>query len=256
MPTKPLDKGGLYFEELGSCFEDWISKYDVERRANLIKIFLSTIDISGRTCLEVGCGTGKISEAINHLFDQYVASDISEKLARGVGERLGLDWMQLDACNMDITTGTYDVVISSECIEHTGNPQKALSEMARILKARGTIIVTSPNRLWYPVLWASIAARIRKFHGSEKWLFPWKAASILRACGITDIRISGCHLFPWQAPFARHVLPSFDKFGRFLYFAMVNYVIYGRKSENYFHTEENKNGQITIGKSVNSDTSF
>ena len=80
--------------------------------------------------------------------------------------------MKIDACKMGIPNETYDLVISSECIEHTADPKKALSELARVLKPGGTIIVTSPNRLWYPVLWVSIVIKLRKFRGYERWLFP------------------------------------------------------------------------------------
>jgi ubiquinone/menaquinone biosynthesis C-methylase UbiE len=88
-----------------------MSNYDVERRIHLIKTFLSSINTSGLRCLEVGCGTGKVSEAICPLIEDYVVSDISEKLARSIGERLGLDWMKMDACTMDIPINTFDLVI-------------------------------------------------------------------------------------------------------------------------------------------------
>ena len=228
---RPPQKRDLYFEEIGQCFNEWMSEYDVERRIHLIKTFLSSIDTSGLHCLEVGWNW-QSKRAISPFFEDYVAADISEKLAMSVGERLGLHWMKIDACNMDILNGTYDLVISSECIEHTADPEKALTEMARVLKPGGTIIVTSPNKLWYPVLWVSIATKIRKFHGHEKWLFPRKAAIILKACGIKDIHFSGCHLFPWQIPYVRHILPAFDKFGRLLYLGMINYGICGVKAKN------------------------
>lgn len=111
------------------------------------------------------------------------------------------------------------------------DPKKALSEMARVLKPGGVIIVTSPNKLWYPVLWLSIVTKIRKFSGNEKWLSPWEAARNLKAHSMTNIRISGCHLFPWQIPYARHVLPTIDKLGRMLCFLMINYGICAIKSK-------------------------
>jgi SAM-dependent methyltransferase len=156
-------------------------------------------------------------------------SDISEKLAKDVGKRLRVNWMRQDACSLAIPDESFHLVISSECIEHTPKPNYALREMARIVKPGGFIIITSPNKLWYPVLWLSMISKIRNFSGNENWLFPWKAASILSDGGITDIRIRGCHLFPWQIPFAKHVLPVFDRFDRLLYPVMINYGVGGKK---------------------------
>jgi 2-polyprenyl-3-methyl-5-hydroxy-6-metoxy-1,4-benzoquinol methylase len=92
------------------------------------------------------------------------------------------------------------VVISSECIEHVPFPERALCEMVRVLKPGGLIVVTTPNKLWYPVLWLSMITRIRKFAGREIWLFPSEAARMLESEGIKNVELDGCHLFPWQIP--------------------------------------------------------
>lgn len=219
----------MYFEEIGSQFDDWMSQYDVDRRINLIKGYLPT-DIAQKSRFEIGCGTGKITAAEAPLVGSYTASDISEVLAKEVGKRFEVDWMRQGACSLDIPGDSVDLVISSECIEHTPNPRRALAEMARVMKPGGLIVVTSPNKLWYPMLWLSTVTKIRKFTGNENWLFPWEAESVLKNNGIADTRVSGCHLFPWQIPCAKCVLPTFDICGRVLYPLMINYGICGRKS--------------------------
>ena len=206
---------GLYFEKIGGNFDKWMSDYDVYRRAELIRKHLGNRAI-GKSCLEVGCGTGKISSAIVDVVGVLTVSDISEKLARQVGETMGVAWMQQDACSLNIPDNSFDVVISSECIEHVPDPAKALREMARVLKPGGLIVVTTPNKLWYPVLWLSMITGIRKFAGREIWMFPYSAARILKSEGIGDLGLDGCHLFPWQIPFAKRVLPFFDRAGKFL----------------------------------------
>ena len=96
---------------------------------------------------------------------------------------MNMSWMQQDACALTIPDSSFDVVISSECIEHVPHPEKALREMARVLKPGGFILVTTPNKVWYPVLWLSMVSGIRKFAGRENWLFPHTAANILRSKG-------------------------------------------------------------------------
>ena len=198
-----------YFEEIGENFDRWMSEYDVERRIKLLQKFLPQ-EARTMSCLEVGCGTGKISEAIKPLVGELTVSDVSKGLAESVGTQLRVDWMQSDACKLDIPDNTYDLVVSSECIEHTSAPKTAIREMVRVMAKGGTIIVTSPNRLWYPALWASQKLGVRNFEGNELWLYPWEAANVLSDSGVEQVMIGVCHLFPWQIPGAKRVLPFFD----------------------------------------------
>ena len=217
-----------YFEEIGESFDRWMSEYDVERRIKLLQKFLPQ-EARTMSCLEVGCGTGKISEAIKPLVGELTVSDVSRSLAESVGTQLRIDWMESDACKLGIPDNTYDLVVSSECIEHTSAPKTAIREMVRVMAKGGTIIVTSPNRLWYPALWVSQKLGVRNFEGNELWLYPWEAANVLSDNGVEQVMIGGCHLFPWQIPGAKRVLPFFDRFHRQLYPVMINYGICGMK---------------------------
>jgi SAM-dependent methyltransferase len=49
----------------------------------------------------------------------------------------------------DIADGTYDFVISSNCLEHVANPLKALKEWLRILKQDGSILLVLPNKKYF-----------------------------------------------------------------------------------------------------------
>lgn len=220
----------LYFEELGEQFDAWMSSYDVRQRIKLIKQLLPD-SAAEMSCLEVGCGTGAISEAIAPVVGRLTATDVSEKLAREVGQRLGTDWSRQDACHLCIPDNTFDLVVSSECIEHTPDPRRALAEMARVLNRGGVLVVTSPNKLWYPALWISVALKLRKFSGNEVWLYPWEAARVLRESGLGEIKLRGCHLFPWQIPLAKYILPLFDRLGGALYPFMINYAVRAIKSK-------------------------
>jgi 2-polyprenyl-6-hydroxyphenyl methylase/3-demethylubiquinone-9 3-methyltransferase len=221
-------KSELYFEEIGENFANWMSAYDVGRRIELIRGLLPAGSKQAKT-LEIGCGTGAISAAIAPLVGPLTVSDYSEKLSREAGERVGASWCRQDACAIALPDASFELVFSSECIEHTPDPRRALREMARVTKPGGTLIVTSPNKLWYPVLLLSMALKLRKFAGNELWLFPWEAARTLEECGLRDVRITGCHLFPWQLPFARRILPFFDRFGSTLYPLMINWGVRGTK---------------------------
>lgn len=223
---------GLYFNELGDNFEKFMDDYDVRQRCGLIfDELMKDVSFENKKVLEVGCGTGRISGEIASRKAVFMILDIGENLVRQVTEKYGCEGTVGDACNLPFDDGSFDMVISSECTEHTPNPVRAISEMCRVCRPGGIVCITSPNKLWYPVLWISEKLKLRKFSGVENWLFPYQARSTMKQSGISDTRLSGCHLWPFQLKFTRPVLKWFDrKTGGCLYPFMINYGIRGVKA--------------------------
>jgi SAM-dependent methyltransferase len=222
-------KNELYYEQLKEKFDLYMSSYDVQQRLKLIKNSLpNNIDYSN--VLEVGCGTGKITKAFKKS-RKLTVSDISAKLAQSVSKKFNCKWSQQNACDMSFPNNNFSFIFSSECIEHTPSPEKSLKEMARVLKPGGVLLVTSPNILWYPIVWLSMSINLRKFKGNEIFLSPFKAKNILKKSNCTILYTSGCHLFPWQIPLMNKLLPFFDLFGRILYPIMINYCIVAKKNK-------------------------
>lgn len=220
----------LYYERIGEDFNRFMSEYDVTRRIDLIINKLWPVGSSALDCLEVGCGTGKISEEIIGRVKRLTVSDISEKLAKDVALRLKCEGLREDAGKIDLPDESYDLVVSSECIEHTPDPMGALMEMKRVLKRGGYLIVTTPNKLWFPVLFLSMLFKIRKFEGNETWVFPFAVRKWLKDNDLKLIRMGGCHIFPWQIPLAKKILPFFDTKDEVLYPLMINFGFIAKKS--------------------------
>ncbi|HUE58563.1 MAG TPA: class I SAM-dependent methyltransferase [Acidimicrobiales bacterium] len=62
--------------------------------------------------------------------------------------------MVADALNLPFPSGSFDRVIAAEVLEHIRDDRIAISELARVLRPRGTMAVTVPR--WWPelVTWA------------------------------------------------------------------------------------------------------
>lgn len=223
-------KSITYYDELGDKFEAYMSDYDVERRVALMFDRLLQHDsVKSRQVLEVGSGTGRISRVIaNHSGDLTIV-DIGPRLVDTVAGEFRCKGVVGDALNLPFREGSFDCVVSSECIEHTPDPSQAIREMCRVCRPEGVVCLTTPNAMWYPVLVVAQTLRLRKFEGIENWLHPHQAAAIMRSEGMTGITLSGCHLWPFQLKPTRPLLRRLDRLGKWLYPVMINFGILGRK---------------------------
>jgi ubiquinone/menaquinone biosynthesis C-methylase UbiE len=219
-----------YFDTLGDKFDAYMSNYDVERRIELIfNNLIKESSLKELEILEVGCGTGKISEIIVKLGGILTVLDIGKSLVSNVSERLSCKGIVGDACQLPFDDETFEIIISSECIEHTLNPRHAIKEMCRVCKRGGYVCLTTPNKLWYPLLLISQNIGLRKFSGIENWIFPYEASNVMRKSGMENILFSGCHLWPFQIRFLRPLLRRIDTLGKLLYPFMINFGIIGKK---------------------------
>jgi ubiquinone/menaquinone biosynthesis C-methylase UbiE len=224
------EKPVTYYDELGDTFEAYMSDYDVERRLDLIfSALLRGTRLDGQRVLEVGSGTGRISHVIVKRGGELTALDIGPRLVASVAGELRCDGIVGDALRLPFRDESFDCVLSSECVEHTPDPSQAIREMCRVCRPGGVVCLTTPNRVWYPMLVVAQKLRLRKFAGIENWLYPHQAAAVMRQQGMTAITLSGCHLWPFQIKPTRPLLRRLDRWGSWLYPVMINFGLLARK---------------------------
>ncbi|MFQ5792876.1 MAG: class I SAM-dependent methyltransferase [Acidobacteriota bacterium] len=95
--------------------------------------------------LDVGCGAGHLLAAMPR--GRLLGLDISHTVLRWARRRLGppVTLHLADAARLPIATGTVDKVCCSEVLEHVLDPSAVLSELARIVKPTGVVVVSFPN---------------------------------------------------------------------------------------------------------------
>lgn len=105
-----------------------------------------------RSMLEVGSGTGALLAAASERFPRVVGVDIAMRWLHVSRRRFmdrGLPVPPLVcACaeRLPFPDGSFDVVVSAATLEVTKEPQQALTECARVVKAGGRVLLNTGNR--------------------------------------------------------------------------------------------------------------
>jgi len=131
---------------------------------------------SGQRILEVGCGRGIALQALAKLCrpSYLVGLDIDNALLAQAREYLSKSHTQVELVNGDaravpLPDESIDIVIDFGTCYHIAHPEKALSEIARVLTVGGRFVCETPvsQLLAHPTRW-SFGRRL-----------PWRAAPSL-----------------------------------------------------------------------------
>jgi len=104
---------------------------------------------NGRRVLDIGCGTGYGSA---HLLECGASAaqgiDLAEEAIAYARRRFGKTGAQfdvMDAQRLGFSDKSFDMVFSSENLEHLPNPQACVKEVRRILTDKGIFVLGTPN---------------------------------------------------------------------------------------------------------------
>lgn len=219
-------------DRLGDRFEHALSNYDTQRRVEvLVDTFLTDDMVAGKRVLEVGCGLGFFSERLVQRGAHLIASDLGPNLVERTRRRVRCEAVVADALRLVEQFGpnTFDLVLSSECIEHTPEPELALEQMASVLRPGGYLSVSTPNLLWQPVVRMASRLKVREFDGLENFSTLGSMKRALAKNGVEIVRAEGLHLYPFQ--FKMHALSRwFDRRLQALRPLMINICVLGYKT--------------------------
>ncbi|MDP1846252.1 MAG: class I SAM-dependent methyltransferase [Solirubrobacteraceae bacterium] len=118
---------------------------------------------AGERVLDLGCGAGEFSVALAQAGAQPVGVDVAaEALRRAAARAPGLD-LRLwdDGAPLPAGDASVDVVWAGEVIEHVADVAPWLSEVRRVLRPRGTLLLTTPHH--GPVTLLRLALSPRRF---------------------------------------------------------------------------------------------
>ncbi|NOR14405.1 MAG: methyltransferase domain-containing protein [Candidatus Aminicenantes bacterium] len=142
------EKVGRFYDVV---WTEYIPEYsETEEHWN---IFYNTEEVEEKNILDAGCGTGIFSIIFaNHGAGKVTGIDISEgslETARGLKEKFNLtnaEFEQQDMLNLPFADQSFDIVWAWGTVHHTTDPYGAISQLIRVLKPGGSLLLAVYTR--------------------------------------------------------------------------------------------------------------
>ncbi|WP_420625041.1 class I SAM-dependent methyltransferase [Candidatus Poriferisodalis sp.] len=123
----------------------------------------------GDRVLDLGCGAGRHAfesarrgcvtvasdrdpDELRSVTDMFAAMDDTGEIASQSAQRLA-HAVVADATSLPYADASFDRIIAAEVLEHIVDDERAIAELARVLRPGGTIAVTVPARAAERVCW-------------------------------------------------------------------------------------------------------
>jgi len=215
-------------ETIGILYEQYypsLSKDDVGWKPSRLRLFILDMlniaplavgfDFKGLNVLDVGCGSGRSSSIVNRSGGKWTGLEIDPKRVEilninGLPTLLGVPESICDEM-----TGSFDMVLASQVIEHTLSPRSFLTACQKLLKPGGSIVLSTPNG----------NSRFRKKR-AEKWInwhvpyhtvifSPQGLVHLAIVCGYSLLSIKTQTPATWFVRQKRHRRPPLGHRGQF-----------------------------------------
>jgi ubiquinone/menaquinone biosynthesis C-methylase UbiE len=177
----------------GACSDD-VTHYDefgLEHYTKIANKLLEGVDVRDKEVLDAGCGTGIVSllvlkqgaaKLICGDASEYMLGQCRKKMMAQGDSRERVDFRQIDAESLPYEDKSFDVVVSGMLLGLVPNQQKAVTEMARVLRTGGILAFsTHAPECWWETsdaVFRTIPKRYVLGYRVEYW--PRKAIEIQR----------------------------------------------------------------------------
>jgi SAM-dependent methyltransferase len=132
-----------YYEELWERLPADLEPPDLELRRG----FLVSETRGDDRALDLGCGDGAFTGILGAAASSVVGADVAEaalRRARSQHPDVAFELVPVDGA-LPFADNRFDLVWSSEVIEHVADTARWLSEIRRVLAPGGRLLLTTPN---------------------------------------------------------------------------------------------------------------
>jgi len=207
----------LFYNSIACEWEEKLDKPETDKRLKVVfKILFDSTSLKGKIFLDVGSGLGFFSLRAGKLGARVYGIDIGDRLVDVCRKRYPKGKFSVaSAVKLPFKDNSFDIVLCTEVIEHVNNQKKVISEIFRVLKKNGYLILTTPNKVFKPLYSFLCDIGVRPYHGNEYWFYPWEIKRILERKG----KVARKYYFNFI-----HPNPFFDLFEKigFLKYLMIH----------------------------------
>ena len=134
----------MFWDNVAGVYDVFVNVINRETHQKLKKIVSSLIE-PGDTVLECACGTGLLSAVIAEKCRQLTATDFSEKMLKKAEKNCrafrNITYDQADITALPCPDSSFDKVVAANVIHLLDNPLAAISELNRVCKDGGMLII-------------------------------------------------------------------------------------------------------------------
>ena len=134
------------------------TRYDILRFSSAKERVISNLQIvwflrnlkNDGICLEIGCGTGRVTRFLIKNTEILISIEVSREMVeinRNKHRNNNQHYIICDAHNLPFREKTFDCVVGARVFWHLENFTKALREASRVLKAKGVLLYDFPSLL-------------------------------------------------------------------------------------------------------------
>lgn len=171
-----------YYDELWRSLDE--PDDDDKLRLAFVSFALGRIPRAERLAiLDLGCGSGWMAPELAR-WGQVTGVDFSATAILRARDRFGAHasfvLAESGSPTLGLPTGGFDVVISSDVIEHVPRPKALLRQAAEFLRPGGWLVLTTPNGSVWPEYEALFRGRLQPI---ENWIAPEPLVQLLSEAG-------------------------------------------------------------------------
>lgn len=210
-PYASGDDPAYFYERFAADFDREMNAYEVSKRLRLVfDEGLAGVGLEGRRLLDAGCGTGLFSQVASERGARVTSVDVGPGLLAEVAKKCDSERVVGSVEELPFADASFEVVVCTEVIEHTPEPSRAVTELARVLEPGGTLVLTTPNRVWHPAIRLAQLLRMRPYEGLENWIGWSRLRELLSAEGLSVQGMQGFNALPFVHPALYGVIDRLD----------------------------------------------
>jgi len=150
-------------------------------------------DIRGKLVLDLACGEGYNTRIMARKGAKPTGIDFSEKMIKlakqeEVKETLGIDYHVADAADLKfLPSSHFDLVTCFMSLQDIENYERAISEVARVLRIRGRFVFSIPHPCFTAIIVnGKKVSTTRRYFGTVRYPIQWQMERLVKPFDTTS----------------------------------------------------------------------